>query len=185
MAMYGGGFGGDSIASVDTAGEGYFIGVSIYIIKTDNNLIVAAVNQTRAFQFVLPFRAKVSNIITEVLTAGAAGKKYGVGLYDKDKNLLFKTAALDANSQTVQSDTLAASVTLEPGVYWFAQTCDDAATSFRVLPTETDQAFGPVNENTVRGGTAANNGTAGVLPATLGVITAATSREVAFTVFEP
>ncbi len=173
------------VASVDTAGEGYFIGVTINVGSTDGGLIVSGVNQTWARQFVLPFRAKVSNIITEVTTAGASGKKYGVGLYDKDKNLLFKTAALDANSQTVQSDTLATSVTLEPGVYWLASTCDDAATGFRVLTTETDQSFGPVNENTVRGGTAANASSAGVLPATLGTISANTSREVLFAVFEP
>ena len=174
-----------TVATVDTAGEGYFIAVAIVPTPTDGNVIVSATNQTRAWQFVLPFRAKVSNVIADVVSAGAAGKKFGLGLYDKDKNLLFKTAALDANSATVQSDTLASSVILEPGVYWFAATCDDAATQFRVLKIGTMAPFELLNENTVRGGTAANAGSAGVLPATLGTIAASISHNILLGVFEP
>ena len=174
-----------TVATVDTAGEGYFIGLAVLVPKNDTNLGFSGVNQTWAWQFVLPFRAKVSNIIAEVIAAGAAGKKFGVGLYDKDKNLLLKTAALDANSATVQSDTLATPVTLEPGIYWFAQTCDDVATQFKCLETGTAPSFTTINENTVRGGIAANAGSAGVLPATLGTISANTARNPILAVFEP
>jgi hypothetical protein len=169
-------------ATVDTAGEGYFIGVGISHSVSATNVAVSSANQTRAFQFVLPFRAKVTNIIAEVLGAGAAGKKFGVGLYDKDKNLILKTVALDANSATVQSDTLATPVVLEPSIYWLAQTCDDAATTFRSITVAS--IFDLNNENTVRCGTA-NASSAGVLPATLGTITASTSRNPIIVVFEP
>ena len=171
------------VATVDTAGQGYFIAVTVTIPTSASGVIVSAINQVRAFQFVLPFRAKVSKVATEVLTAGASGKKFGLGLYDKDKNLLLKTAALDANSQTVQSDTLATPVILEPGVYWFAQTSDDVATAFRVVLVGT--AFNAPNANIARTGTAANNASAGVLPATLGTITGDTTRNPAIVMFEP
>ncbi|KKK64291.1 hypothetical protein LCGC14_2985710 [marine sediment metagenome] len=173
-----------TVATVDTAGEGYFIGVVVQAAENDTGIAFSGVNQVWTWQFVLPFRATTRQIIAEVSTGGAAGKFYGLGLYDVGKNLLVQTGAIDAQAVAVTSTSVTA-ITLEPGVYWFAQTCDDAATQFRLLGFGTQTSFTSANENTARGGTAANPGVAGVLPATLGVVTANTSRSIILAVFEP
>jgi hypothetical protein len=176
-----------TIATVDTAGEGYFIGVGIQAFDslTATSTIVSANDQVRVFQFVLPFRAVVRNIVSQVGgTPGAGGSKYGMGLYDVDKNLLLETGALAADASGRIRTTITA-VTLEPGVYFFAQTVDDSTATFLALNVAASP-FDALNEGTTkRVGSTANAASAGVLPATLGVITASTTRKPAFVLFEP
>ncbi len=155
-----------TVATVDTAGEGLFYAVTIHAPRPGVNT-VGTIDQVRVHQFVLPFRATINRIMTEVTTGGGAGKKYGVGLYDVAKNLLVETGALDAN--TVQAnETTVTQITFEPGVYWIASTSDSASTQLRIANSET--VFKHLM-TTVRMGTAANAaGSPGVLPSTLGAI---------------
>ena len=83
-----------TVATVDTAAQGYFVGLEVFAGEGSSGTILIGVNETRVYQFVLPFRAVVRNITTEVTTGGAAGKKYGAGLYDASKNRLLHTGAL-------------------------------------------------------------------------------------------
>lgn len=154
------------VATVATAGEGYFFGYTIAAPVKAVGTLVAAVDRVMAYQFVLPFRAIINRILTEVTTVGGAGKLYSVGLYDSSKNLLVHTGALDAN--TVQkNETSVTLITLEPGIYWFAQTAD--TTTVQARATTTDVSF-PASATTVRHGRAANASSTGVLPATLGAV---------------
>ena len=171
-----------TVASVDTAGQGYFFGYSVYTMAGSTGPLVNTIDKLRVFSFVLPFRAVVGNIATEVTTGGGPGKKYGVGLYDTNKNLILETGALDANTTQVNSTSIT-SVTLEPGHYYLAQTSDSTSTATRIIADPgANKAL--INVDVAQIGVAANSaGAPGVLPATLGTITASTARSCCATVF--
>ena len=159
------------VASVDTAGEGYFFGATVHGTRQVVGTIVGTIDNCRAWQFVLPFRATINRIQTEVTTGGGAGKKYGAGLYDSAKNLVVETGALDANTTQVNITTVT-EFTVEPGVYWVAGTSDSTTTQLRRFDFETTA----LNvATTPRAGIAANGGSAGVMPSTLGNISSAQS----------
>ena len=173
MTMVGGGFGGESVATVDTAGEGYFLPYWIHGTSTSSGVIVVA-DDVRAAQFILPFRATANRILTEVVTVGGAGKLYGVGIYDINKNLLTETGALDAN--TVQfNETTITQITFEPGVYWFAWTSDSGTVQLR-NGTAGNSASALNAMSTKRSAIAGNSPISpGVLPAALGTTTTAST----------
>ncbi len=171
------------VATVDTAGEGYFVGGTVTFGNQLAALLVTAIDQVAVFQFVLPFRAKVAQISWWVTTGGGSGKKLGIGIYDANKNLLLESGAVDGNT-TGQAVVSITAVTLEPGIYWLAATSDSATT--QVVTLEDSSTVGQIlNKTATLFGTAANAATAGVLPATLGTITAATTRAAIMAVFAP
>ncbi len=172
-----------TVATVDTAGEGFVLVPSISPHALTPILIGTIIDGTWAFQFVLPLRITFSKIITEIVVGGAAGKKYGVGIYDKDKNLLVQTGAIDAQAVAINSTSVTA-ITLEPGVYWQAQTTDDVAVQARGFSSTVVDVWDLANKNTTRSGTV-NASSAGVLPATLGTITKSTSRFPVAILLEP
>ena len=170
-----------TVATVDTAGEGYFVGGTISLTEGLGGLSLSAVNQTRVHQFVLPFRVVVGQISYWVSTGGGAGKKLGFGIYDVAKNLLLESGAVDANV-TGQATASITAVTLEPGVYWLAWTSDSGTVEI-VAIKNLNNAVPIINEITPRSGIAANASSAGVLPATLGTITASVNRGIAQVIF--
>ena len=174
-----------TVATVDTAGEGYVVLPTIFIPGDlgAGGLGFSGTNQTWAWQLVLPYRITFSKMVTEVTVGGAATKKYGVGIYDKDKNLIIETGAIDAEAVAITSTTVT-TTTLEPGTYYSAQTCDDAATQFLVTTGGAQEVFDVLNKNANRGGLA-TAGSAGVLPATLGTITPNASRRALIIILEP
>lgn len=158
---------GGGVATVDTAGEGWFFGAVVHMYpQFANGGIFSGIEQTNTWQFVLPFRASVKTIVTEVTSGGGAGKKYGVGLYDVTKNLILETGALDGNTVQINVTTIT-QVILEPGIYWYAVTGDSTSIQLKRFDPENTLLHGIA---TPRQGTA-TNGSAGVLPATLGTIT--------------
>ena len=174
------------VATLDTAGEGYFVGVSVVLTNTPGTgEAVSVADQVRAFQFVLPFRAVVRKITTEVTTL-EAGQLYNVAIFSADRNtLLVETGALTTASAAV-IETSVTAVTLEPGVYWFAQTADTSTTVvFRTI------GFGAVQINWLnagsveKGGVAANTSSSAVFPSTLGAISASTAKTPIAAVFSP
>ena len=176
-----------TVATVDTADQGYFFGVFIQhpTNVSSGATFVSVADQVDVFQFVLPFRVVVGNIVTEITGAGGAGKKYSVGLYSADGNtLLVHTGALAADATGILKTAISPTVTLEPGVYFFAQTTDDGATTATRINVDAF-AFDLLNEgSSTRFGNAANTSSAGVLPATLGTITPPASRNPIVAVFE-
>ena len=173
-----------TVATVDTAGEGYFFGVSIALEDFDAGTIINSTDQVIAWQFVLPFRAVVRQITSEITTGGGASKLYGVGLYDIAGNRLLHTGALDANTTQILTTAITA-VTLEPGIYWQAQTSDSATTAMRTNPWGTLEQSLLNDSGAILTGKGANASSAGVLPATLGAVTAATVRKAAAVLFLP
>lgn len=176
---------GTGVAEIATAGEGYFWGISIQVEDYTAGLIVSGIDQCRVWQFVLPFRAVVRQITSEVTTGGGGGKKYGVGLFDANGNLLLETGALDANVVAINTTAITA-VTLEPGIYWQGQTTDSVTTQLRELSRGTSEVA-LMNDSGViiTDGTTGNAGVAGILPATMGALATNAVRQPAAVLFLP
>ncbi|KKK57909.1 hypothetical protein LCGC14_1802000 [marine sediment metagenome] len=162
-----------TVATVGTVGEGHFFGgIALGARTTGAGVLVGVVDRVQVLQFVLPFRASFNRVVTRLLTAGGAGKLYGVALYDVDKNLIVESGALDANAVATNNTTITLTQ-LEPGIYWFAHTSDSATTKCTAfdlvqLPSLLTGIDSP------RMGLAANAAsTPGTFPATLGAINGA------------
>jgi len=176
---------GRTVATVATAGEGGFFGFTVDVINAGTNtLISGGAEQTYVYQFVLPFRATISKVSSEIRTA-EVGKFYGLGIYDVNGNLVVRTAQIGMDATGIQETSLVASATLEPGAYYYAQTTDGTTGELRgtILGTATMSIMNQGSENRV--GKAANNGSAGVLAATMGSITATVNRSPAIAFFKP
>ena len=174
-----------TVAVVDTAGEGGFFGLTVsYASIGGPTLISDGAERTFVYQFVLPFRATIATVNSEI-TIAEVGKFYGLGIYDVAGNLVVRTAAIGMDSTGRQETALAASATLEPGVYYFAQTTDGTTGKLRATANNAAE-MNIVNQGTEnRIGRAGNNGSAGVLAATMGAITASASRSAAMALFKP
>jgi hypothetical protein len=162
---------GGGVARVETADIGYFFLPSGGFPGGSAVALVAPVaNDTHVRQFVLPFRITVRVIQVSVTTL-AAGKFYGCGVYaDLTSAPLFETGAVDVTTTGIKKVTLGAPYTLNPGTYIYAWTSD--STVVVLSSGSTSAAIENLLEDTVnQSGKAANNGSAGVLPATLGDIT--------------
>ena len=175
-----------TVATVDTAGEGGFWGFIVYPDEAGNNTLISdGVERTFVYQFVLPFRATISVVVSEVRVT-EAGKKYGLGIYDVNGDLVVRTAALSLDSSGIQESSLVAAATLEPGIYYHAQTTDATGTGALRGVGFSTPAVGIMNQGSeARVGRAGNNGSAGVLAATMGGITASTSRIAGMAFFKP
>ncbi len=160
------------VAVVDTADQGYVMAPTIIVPRIITAAMVSGVDQVRAFQFVLPFRIKVGKIIVHLTTGGGAGKLYAVGIYDVDKNILFQAQEKDANATGGFIHTVT-TTTLEPGVYYWAQTADTTSVIFRVADTSGgfDGLFDKFTTKAVGTATAASS--PGILNSALGTITTA------------
>lgn len=172
------------VPTISVAGQGFVLLPTTVPHTLTVSAITSGVNQTRAYQFVLAIGITFTEIITEITTGGAAGKFYGVGIYDKDKNLIVETGALDAEAVAINSTTVAATTLRRGETYWLAQTTDDSATVARSFGSTFVDVWDLANKNTARAGTG-NAGSAGVLPAMLGTITPSVARFPMATLLEP
>lgn len=171
-------------ATVDTADQGFFWGVNINhpIVTTTSAAVLGSNDQVKVKQFVLPFRVVVGLISFDVTTLEAATNG-GLGLYDAGGSLVVETGAIDVSSTGIQQITISPTSTLEPGVYFLAYTADGTTARFRGINTgsNTDNLL---NAGSVaKAGRAANSSSSGVLPATLGTITAENGNPMALVLF--
>ena len=113
-------------------------------------------------------------------TNNTIGPLASFGIYSFAGNKLLDTGTfLCLTTPTIQTNTISPTVTLPPGVYWHAQTSNtaggaDTFTGIVLQSAAGTRAMPLYIKNTTRCGTAANPSVAGVLPATLGTITAFT-----------
>lgn len=165
-----------SLATVDTAGEGYFFGGHVYPqVTTGSNPVVNGIDQVQTLQFVLPYRVTFNRVVTRVKVVGGAGKLYGVALYNAAKELIVESGALDANTIAINNTTIDLTL-LEPGVYWFAQTSDSTSTACTTF-NESEVLTITAAIDTPRQGPATNTAPApGTFPATLGPTLGGTVR---------
>jgi hypothetical protein len=155
---------------VDTADEGGFFGFLINTPQTNAGAGIAGGVANRVFvtQFVLPFRVVVRNIVFDVTTQ-EIGALAGVGLYNPAGERVVTSGAISTTGAEVKTVAITP-VTIEPGVYFVAWTCDGTTAAGR-FATGGTSFINIVNKNAVRVARAANASSAGVLPATLGALT--------------
>lgn len=135
-------------------------------------------NQVKCVMIRVPYTIKVSKLVTRILSTSAA-KVAAVGIYSSNGNT--KLIAWENFSVAVGgtlTTTLGAPVTLAPGMYIAVTSCSEtggptATTLGGYLGMGTNEGVEPWNTNgTARAGTAANAMSSGVLPSTLGAISA-------------
>jgi hypothetical protein len=177
----------DQIVPPNSSGIGGFWGVFINIPITyqAGGSVVINANEVWVFQFVLPFKVQIGKVSFRVANGSAAS--FGdLGIYSSAGSLLANTGGFStvASNTTSTASLSGAPITLNAGIYYFAQT--DSTNLVTMVAANT--AGGPgaiiVNGGSKTWGTAANASTAGVLPATLGVITSSSNNNPICAYFE-
>ena len=168
--------------SFATVGQGGFIGAGFpfpyayYAGTTLGGAVVGSTaNQVNVYQFQLLASYTISKVSVRVVT-GVAASTMNFGVYSAAGAKLLDSGAIStATSSSNQSVTLGTPVTLPPGVYYYAQSCTSTASTVLSLPLGIPASTpNLMNLNAVRVGQAANVTAGGVLPATLGTISADT-----------
>lgn len=173
------------IANVSAADQGYFISTDLPITTTTAGQPISTAQQVRVCQFVLKQRQVVNRITITVASAGAGGSTVTVGIYDAaGTTKLIDSGTFDGSSNTTQTLVISPGVTLPAGVYWFAQSAS-TATALTAQAVSNSSTLAPMinNQTAKKCGFAANAATAGVLPPSLGAISATNYNMVA-AVFE-
>ena len=101
-------------ATVDTAGEGGFLGVLLSGGRGVAGQVLASNNLVRVYQFVLPWRQTIRNIVFDIATLSVGGL-CSVGLHDVGKNLLTHSGAISTTTTGIKNTAVAA-VIVEPGI---------------------------------------------------------------------
>ncbi len=175
-----------------TVDQGYFFPVTIQAPQSSGATTTFSANTVRVWQFVLPFAVTVSQMSFEVVAASGAGASLGLGIYDAAcASLLIYSGVMtaggtpDINVAGVKTKVITGGpVTLNPGVYWLAMTTDSTTLTLRStsLPS---QVITMLNAQTNKKfAQAANNGSAGVFPASCGSLTVAASNQPPIVLFE-
>jgi len=166
-------------ASFSTAGQGGFVGAGFpFPSAFYNNTTLTAqalsgsANIITAVQFQLLASYTIRKISLRVGT-GVASSSVNIGIYDSSGNRLIDSGAIATTaSGTNQSVTLGTPVTLAPGTYYFAQSATGSTNTVLAFGLALNGSANLLNLNSVRVGQAANATSGGVMPATLGTITA-------------
>jgi hypothetical protein len=178
--------------SFSTAGQSGFWGPGFFNLPLSNlsstSQLNNSANEVRFYQFQLLFSITVSRISFNV-TGGSNGAKFSFGIYNSaGSSKLIDSGALTVAGTGVQTATITP-VTLSAGTnYIYAQTATVAANVNGPSLANMSSNVLPVwNANGTRSGTAANASSAGVLPTTLGSLSAdnTTNTFVAGVFFEP
>jgi len=147
---------------------------------------VGSAHQVRVLRFNPKTTFPVESLVYEITGAGGAGDKVSFGVYNENRsNKIIDTGALDASGIVPP----AAAVLSAPALlnselfYWFAWTA--TATGIAVSALTLDALWRSfINVYTVQLGTAANPSVGGVLPASLGAISAAAITEMPYIKFQ-
>jgi hypothetical protein len=164
------------VASVLTSHVGRWCNIPIGFppgTVSTNMAISLVANRVYAIQVVIPYTLKVGNIS---VATGATNPNAvaDFGFYDMSGNLLVSAGGINCNStSTVFNAAIGSPVTLTPGVYWFAWCGNFTSGGFNNWNVNSIFNSGLTNNLSPAWFVhAANAGTAGVLPSTLGVVTA-------------
>lgn len=176
------------VASITAANLGGFTAWGLLGPQTaaNNNIVITSgvsANSVKVVQFVLPIRITIKTAKFWIGTAGASGKFAYTAIYDSGKNKLFQAQFSCTSTSTVVTDTSFGTITLDPGVYYYAVSCDSATPNSDTQTPGLVTAGNLYQSSGARIGTAANSLSGTTMPATLGVITGA-SVSVALGFFE-
>jgi collagen triple helix repeat protein len=157
---------GPSAVSLSTPGQGGFFGGTITPAPNSFTSPFRRANAVRVYQFVLPFTVTVGRITSGVSTVFSGGN-FDTCLYSADgQTLLAHTGAVSTNSPIDLTHTITP-VTLTPGVYWLAWTTDNTIAQFDAGDAHGD-GFVNLSGIQLREGEAANFGSGGVCPSSMG-----------------
>jgi hypothetical protein len=170
--------------SFGTSGQGWFLGAQSFAPISDDAGHAQNENGTvYAVQLMLTAKWTISHLAAFVVTGNGSSQNFTAGIYNATGTVKLIDAGAGAfdttASQKYRSVTLGATVTLSPGLYWFAFSsngtsggsvlCHALETWFTQMVNGVDFIAGQVLPT--RYGTAANGLVANTLPATLGSIT--------------
>jgi hypothetical protein len=181
------GFQGPSGSSTTFSGNGSFMlgpGIRnpLFFETTFSGVNTTVVNGARTANRVVLYLFQLDVAITiskisVIATNNTLGLTMSVGIYSYTGTKLVDSGTFVAQtSPTVQTKTITP-VTLSPGVYWQAQsatTNDSGATLYGIVAGGSFNILPAYVANSTRVGYAANPMVGGVLPSTLGAITAFT-----------
>ena len=173
-------------ASFTTSGQGYFLGFQDVLPILDSSGLSASgagvTNKVMFAQINLPYTIKVSNTSVYVITAAGIAATMTAAIY----NAAGTTKLLDAgsfdtgtSSQVIRTNAITP-VTLSPGTYLFAQGATSVGSFGSVVGHGPYNAYfinSLLNGVVARVGSAANPISGGVMPATLGALTAFTHAD--------
>lgn len=148
-----------------------------YVRDVVNAVIDAVANQTRISSFYLQQACLVNKVSFQIQTA-AAGSFTGAGLFSPDGNVkLLETGAVDSSTTGLKTVTLASTFLLLPGLYQYAYTASDVLVQAVLLGGINSATLSNIGTpRVVVDGFGANASVGGVLPATLGVLSAQTQN---------
>lgn len=154
--------------------DGFFSGgfpISALGYAVTGGSVSTTINQITAFLFILNNPITITRVSCNV-TALAAASSVNLGIYDRAGNRLLDSGAI-ASTSTGKKTIAITAITLQPGTYYFAQSVSNTAVQLTVFQQNSTILDDLVNQNgLVKIGQAANLTAGGVMPATLGVITA-------------
>ena len=130
----------------------------------------AAANGIACMSMSLPFSTTVNKAALSI-QVGAAGTA-DVGIYSSAGNLIANTGGFDTTTANVRSVNMTPAPTLAAGVYLHCSCASNRTATFQSAAATTANNWGIENQAGSNMTTAANACTNGVLPATLGTLTA-------------
>jgi hypothetical protein len=169
-----------ALPSFATSGQGWFAGPgmldasSLFMNSAPEPITNYGSNVVLVFQFVLQAAWTLSSCAYQLSAVAAGGNTFNFGLYNAAKNKLID-AAFNGASAALQNITF--SPVLSPaGVYYFAASATSTSSQGPgAQPGSTPlQILAALNAVSPKIAVAANAASGGVLPATLGALTAAT-----------
>ena len=174
---------------LNSSGAGYFIGPNLptfWGLNVSSTTAVGAINTVYVSQFVLASAMTIGHVTTSVVT-GSAGATGNVGIYNSAGTKLVDSGAISLAASSSRPVTPFTAVTLPPGTYYLAWAQTSLTPVVETVLNPSTALILATNANSTKYGTAANALSAGVLPSTLGALTAATTSVgvyVPTTVFE-
>ena len=143
---------------------------------TDGYFTTTSANLVQAFLFKLPYTFSFNTLLVG-FHVGAPAAVVGIGIYDTDGNRLAHWDSVNAafSNTIITADPTGGPLTLPPDAYYWAYACGSTSSirSGQGLNNGgSAEASEPWNHNEVRGGHASNLMSGGILPDTLGDLTA-------------
>lgn len=161
------------VASLSGTGVAGFIsaGLNLQDQRPTGTGAGSLANGVRVFKFVLPYAITLQRVTFNVSSGNTGGTTLTLGIYDSaGTTKLLDSGALTTASAGIVTGTFTP-VNLAPGAYWFAHSETSATPQFTTIAAAATNWEAIVCGTNPFIGTAANAAVAGVLPATLGVVT--------------
>lgn len=178
--------------SFATPGQGAMIGPNLGALfplystssVVSDGILSATANQITVFQFTLPYSITISRVST-IVGVASSGQTANFGIYSASGVKMLDSGALSTTSMGAVHATITP-VTLPAGVYYYAQSASSSGPEVISIPGYSVAATNMLNALSTKVGQAANSTSAGVMPSTLGTITAdSVYPNLALALFEP